>query len=399
VPNASQHPNAASGREVWLGADTLTWPEGGGNFWPYANWALGLLSNGCRVIWLEKVEAGIDDDELRRLRAAIEEKLERYGLGGCLALYRDGESLPGTVGLEQAERADLLLNIAYDAHAGVLDRFPRKAMLDIDPGLTQLWATEGTCPIPEHDLYFTTGETVGRAGARFPDCGLAWEYTPPCVALDWWPVVPVLPEAPFTTVTNWGNPEWFVERGQVHNNNKRSGFQPYIDLPARVSEPLELALCMEADADLALAASEQDEVRLLEGLGWRVRHSYEVSTTPWDYQHYIQSSRGEFSGAKVSCRLLANAWVSDRTLCYLASGRPAVVEHTGPSGFLPDRAGLFRFRDVAEAADCLEEAARDWPRHSSMARELAERHFDARKVTARVLDRALGRSPSVEALG
>jgi hypothetical protein len=398
VSNASQHPNASFGREVWLGADTLTWPEGGGNFWPYANWALGLRANGCRVVWLEKVDADIGDDELVTLRGAVEQKLERYGLGGCLALYRDGESFPGTVPLDEAGRADLLLNIAYDAHTEVLDRFPRKAMLDIDPGLTQLWATEGTCPIPEHDVYFTIGETVGRPDARFPDCGLEWEYTPPCVALDWWPVVAAPAEAPFTTVTNWANPEWFVDRGQVHNNNKRSGFQPYIELPARTDVPLELALCMDADEELALTEAEQQEVRMLEGLGWRVRHSYEVSATPWDYQRYIQSSRGEFSGAKVACRVLANAWVSDRTLCYLASGRPAVVEHTGASAFLPDRAGLFRFRDVEEAAECLQEAARDWPRHSGLARELAEQHFDARVVSARVLERALGRSPSVEAL-
>jgi hypothetical protein len=305
------------------------------------------------------------------------------------------------VPLEEAERADLLLNIAYDAHAGVLDRFPRKAMLDIDPGLTQIWATDGTCPIPEHDLYFTIGETVGRPEAQFPDAGLEWVYTPPCVALDWWPVAPAPSrDAPFTTVTNWNNPEWFIEpAGRVHNNNKRSGFQPYIDLPASVDEPLELALCMAADDDLALAAPEQEEVRRLEALGWHVRHAYEVSATPGDYQRYIQSSRGEFSSAKMSWQFLMNAWVSDRTLCYLASARPAVVEFTGASRFLPDRAGLFRFSDVGEAADCLREAARDWPRHSRLARELAEEHFDARAVTARVLERALGRSTSVEAIG
>jgi hypothetical protein len=379
------------GPTVWLGADTLTWPEGGGNFWPYANWALGLLSNGCRVVWLERAGDDLGDEELWKLKGAIETKLARYGLEGCLALYRDGQSLEGTVGLDQATDADLLLNVAYDAHADVLHRFDRKAMIDIDPGLTQVWATEGTCPIPEHDTYFTIGETVGDA--RFPDCGLTWEYTPPCVALDWWPVTPVPAHAPFTTVTNWHNPEWFVEDGTVHNNNKRSGFQPYIELPVRVAEPLELALCLEADEHLRLAPSEQDEARALERLGWRVRHSYEVSSTPWDYQRYIQASRGEFSAAKASYRLLANAWLSDRTICYLASGRPAVVEYTGPSAFLPDRAGLLRFRDADEAAECLREAAADWARQSRLARALAEEHFDARVVTARVLARALGRSP------
>jgi hypothetical protein len=70
-----------------------------------------------------------------------------------------------------------------------------------------------------------------------------------------------------------------------------------------------------------------------------------------------------------------------------------VVEHTGPSAFLPDRSGLFRFRDADEAVECLQTVAADWPRQSRLARTLAEDHFDARVVTARVLERALGRSP------
>src|SRR5256885_12568838 len=93
-----------------------------------------------------------------------------------------------------------------------------------------------------------------------------------------------------------------------------------------------------------------------EGRGWRIRHSGEVAGTPEAYQAYIQKSRGEFSCAKRSCRKFQNAWVSDRTLCYLASGKPAVVQHTGPSSFLPDGEGLFRFstpKDAARAFDAI----------------------------------------------
>ena len=85
---------------------------------------------------------------------------------------------------------------------------------------------------------------------------------------------------------------------------------------------------------------------------------------------------------------LANAWISDRTLCYLASGKPAVVQHTGKSRFLPDAAGLFRFRNLDEAAGALSAVESDYERHSRLARELAE-EFDARHVVARVLERAL----------
>ena len=140
--------------------------------------------------------------------------------------------------------------------------------------------------------------------------------------------------------------QWVEDAGGYYRNDKRSGFEPFLDLPRHTAQPLELALC--------LADDEGDDRRVLQERGWRVRHAYSVTSTPWDYQGYIQASQGEFSCVKPSCVRLANAWVSDRTLCYLASGKPAVVQHTGPSRFLPDAEGLFRFRDVGEAARCLE---------------------------------------------
>ena len=94
---------------------------------------------------------------------------------------------------------------------------------------------------------------------------------------------------------------------------------------------------------------DQDERAELQQRGRRVRDAQEVIAAPWSYQSYVQNSRGEFSCVKPSCTRLQNAWISDRTLCYLASGKPAVVQHTGESRFLPDAAGLFRFRDLDEA--------------------------------------------------
>src|SRR5262249_7457298 len=149
-------------------------------------------------------------------------------------------------------------------------------------------------------------------------------------------------------------------------------------LPGRTAEPLELALCLLGDAE---------ERAVLERHGWRVREAAEVAGTPEAYRRYIQGARGEFSCAKPSYVRLATAWVSDRTLCYLASGKPAVVRPPGPSRFLPDAAGLFRFHDPEQAARCLETAAADYERQCRLARALAEEYFDARKVAGRVLAR------------
>ena len=93
--------------------------------------------------------------------------------------------------------ADLLPNLAYDIPPEVVGRFRRSALLDIDPGLTQLWMSKGLMNVARHDAYFTIGETVAQpSGARFPDVGLKWEYTPLCVALDWWPPCRVRGEKP-----------------------------------------------------------------------------------------------------------------------------------------------------------------------------------------------------------
>ena len=152
-------------------------------------------------------------------------------------------------------------------------------------------------------------------------------------------------------------------------------------MPRHTTQPLELAL--------DLADGDADARRLLEGRGWRVRHAREVARTPEMYRSYIQGSRGEWSAAKPSCLRFQNAWVSDRTLCYLASGKPSVVQDTGPSAFLPNGEGLFRFQTVAEAAAALEAVNADYERHCRAARELAETHFDARKVVERILANTL----------
>jgi hypothetical protein len=252
--------------------------------------------------------------------------------------------------------------------------------VDIDPGLTQIWMSENQLKVAPHDFFFTIGETVGKPGALFPDCGLRWHYVPPPVFLDAWPVAEAEPSAPFTTITNWWD-AWVKYGDESYSNEKRDGFLPFLDLPRRTSEPLELA------AYLGVADPKEEE--MLRHHGWRVRDPWTIAGTPGDYQTYIQKSRGEFSCAKPSCVRLQNAWISDRTLCYLASGKPAVVQHTGPSRFLPDAAGLFRFRDMDEAVRCLEMAVEDYDQHCKLARALAEEYFDANKSGQQVLERAL----------
>jgi len=379
-------------------ANTVAYPTGGGHLWVYLHWALGLKALGCRVIWLE----GIDVDEsdmspaARRRRrggpavecvAALKAYLAPYGLADALALYAiNGQPVPagisqGAMDLAAAAEADLLLNLWHSAPARVVGRFRRSAFIDTDPGLLQIWATTGAVDLAAHDVYFTIGETVGTPAARFPDCGLRWRHTPPPVFLPEWPAIPGARAAAYTTVAHWWGGS-FEFNGITFSNEKRVSFLEYQDLPRRTPVPLELAVCL---------AEFHDEYRqILEPKGWRLREAWDVSATPDAYRAYIQGSRGEFSCAKPAYVSLDTAWVSDRTLCYLASGKPAVVQHTGASRLLPDAEGLFRFRTMDEAVRALAAAEADYEHHGRAARALVEEHFDARRVVARVLEQALG---------
>src|SRR5262249_16316952 len=128
----------------------------------------------------------------------------------------------------------------------------------------------------------------------------------------------------FTTVSAWDASDWIVDGKESYENTKRVAFLEFADMPRMTRQPLELALFLRQERDF-------EERHDLESRGWRIRSSREVAATPETYQRYIQQSRGEFSCAKRSCMKFQNAWVSDRTVCYLASGKPVVVQDTGPS--------------------------------------------------------------------
>lgn len=365
---------------------TLAYPQGGGHYWVFLNWALGLQALGCRVTWLERVPPQMPAAELRARAADLERRIARYGLDEiALAGIGDRPRPPRCRGVDEAAaEADLLLNFDDMLPSPEVERFARTAFVDIDPGLRQLWLAARNTALARHNVYFTIGETVGTPAARFPDCGIKWRYTPPAVFLSEWPVSYADATAPYTTVAHWWHQAEKVN-GQTVDNNKWVSFMEYVDVPRAVPQRLELALGEGPAIPKARA--------FWGGHGWAVSDAWEVASTPWDYQRFIRRSRGEFSCAKATCMVLANAWISDRTLCYLASGKPAVVQHTGPSRLLPDAEGLLRFRNPEEAAARLRQAESDYEHHSRAARQLAVDHFDATKVAARVLERALNAGP------
>ena len=335
----------------------LEFPTASGHFWVYMQYAQGLRSLGCDVWWLEGETEDSEALETLRLR------LERYGLPERLLL----EGRPETQDVLNA--ADLLLNFNYGLEASAR----MKALVDIDPGLLQFWIKRRQLDVLPHDVYFTTGERIGEP----------WIHIHPPVSLELWPFAYDRDAQAFTTVSSWWGDEWVAEGdGRYYENNKRVSYLELAELPTKVDQTLELAL-MLGDGD-------KEDRRILDRFGWRVRHSPSVTSTPEHYRAYIQGSRGEFSCVKPSCLRFLNSWISDRSICYLASGKPVVVQDTGPSDYVPLGRGLLRFTTLAEASEALAAVDADYEGHCLAARELAETYFDARQTAQRILDVALG---------
>jgi hypothetical protein len=381
-------------------------PDGGGHFWVYMQYAQALRRLGCDVYWLEQFRPVRDPEQEAHLLSSFLDKMKRFGLEGKTLLYtrdgqgkgHDGKTEPGSlrfIGYTWSEaqtvlrRADLLLNFHYAIDARLLACVRCSALVDIDPGLLQVWMSTGELAVAAHDRYLTTGETVGTPAARFSDCGLPWIHIRPAICLDLWPFADNPLSEAFTTVSTWLTTDFLkvMENGKMvlRENTKRISFLRFLELPRHTRQPLELALYLTGK-------DSEDRARLAHH-GWRVRDSREVTSSPEAYRSYVQRSRGELSCAKPSCVEFQGAWISDRTLCYLASGKPAVVQHTGPSAYLPNGEGLFRFTTLAEAIGALDAVNADYGRHCRAARGIAEAYFDGEQIVARILNETLGSEP------
>ena len=367
-------------------------PRAGGHFWVYAQYADALRRLGCDVWWLEQLSPRADLAGDRSGATLLADRLRALGLGDRLILYRwptdaeEGAGRPTYLGVpehraEQVLRdSDLLLNFHYALPARMLARFRRTALVDIDPGLLQLWWANGQVKVHPHDAYFSIGEHLGAVPE---DAAARWVHTPPAVSLDLWPYTHDPACNRFTTVTSWESLTYVLMDGTLFDSNKRLSYLAYRDLPRRTGRRLEIAT--------VFGEGEDGYRQTMEGHGWAIRDAHEVAGSPQAYQGYLQASRGEFSCAKPAYVLLRNAWLSDRTACYLASGKPAVVQDTGPSSYLPDGLGLVRFSTPEEAAAALADVDAHYAQHCRAAREIAETYLSATDVVARLLDRAVAR--------
>jgi hypothetical protein len=280
-----------------------------------------------------------------------------------------------------AGEAELILNVnGFVDDPGLMSRTGLRAYLDIDPGFGQMWrALDLDDMFAGHDAYVTIGEQIGQPDCTIPTGGLEWITTPQPVVLTEWEAQPAAtPDRGFTSVASWRGPFAPIEYEGVTYGLRVHEFRRFAELPRRSGEQFEVALDIH-EADTA-------DIEMLAENGWRLVDPAEAAGDPWAYREYVQGSRAELMVAKGMYVKSRSGWMSDRSICYLASGRPVVAQETGFSQLYPAGSGLLAFDDLDGAVACVEQVAGDHERHSRAAREIAEEHFDSDRVLRRLLN-------------
>jgi hypothetical protein len=383
----------------------------GGVFWDYIQYVLGLHRLGHDVLYIEDTGRWCYDPTSQTF---VEDGARNAGIlaGGLRALdpalsdrwfFRDGAG--STFGqswadvVEFCRTADLFVHIS--ASCWMRDEYfaaARVAFIDSDPMYTQASVPaylDGSIDdeararvdmLRSHDVFFTFAENTGAPDCRVPKGLFNWIPTRQPVVLDCFRDAAVAIEARrrvLTTVASW---EPSLDAGPVVDGvaytGKSAELLRFIELPARSSLPVEIALSGPAPRDR------------LRAHGWHLVDAAAVSGDPWAYRDYLATSFGEFSVAKNAYVASRSGWFSCRTACYLALGVPAIVQDTGFGAVIPTGEGVLSFATLDEAADAIAAVAGDPHRHSRAARAIAEAHFDSDAVLTTLIENALSDKPT-----
>jgi len=359
----------------------------GGVTWCSLMYLLGLRALGHDVLYIEDTGECIYDPE-QNTRSEdpsygtryIHDALAPFDLGDRWSFVNFDGSYHG-VTREQVQAfcadAELFINLSGGSWfwRDEYVKIPRKVFIDSDPVFTQLAIAKGEGWYVDFfrgfDRLFTFGANIGTPASDVPDGGLTWHKTWQPVVIDQWRTDTPPAHDAFTTVMTWK-----IESFADVDGNKDKEFIKVLNLPSRVPTRFTLAV--------------NGPQALLQQHGWDTVDAMGVSRSLWDYRQFIQDSKGEFGVAKNAYVAHRSGWFSDRTECYLAAGRPAIVQDTGWSAHLPTGTGLLPFSTPEEAIDALQRVSADWVTHSRRASEIAREHFDASVILRRLIEVACG---------
>jgi len=319
--------------------------------------------------------------------AYFEEVMERFGLAESFASTGDDGSMrlgvPKREMIAKVKESTLILNImGFLKDETILGSAPRRVFLDIDPGYPQMWKELGLHDaFVGHDDFVTVGANLGRGICEVPTSGVRWIPTRPPVVLEHWTPESDGGAGPFTSVGTWRGAYGPIEyRGRTYGARVHE-FRQFADVPRRAGGRFEFALDIHPQ--------DIRDIELLRAGGWSLTDPRQVAGDPWAYRDFVRTSAAEFMVAKGMYVKSRSGWFSDRSACYLASGRPVVAQDTGLKDLYPTGKGLVLFKTPDEAVAAVEEIRSDYDGHSRAARRLAEEFFDSDMVLAELLS-ALG---------
>jgi hypothetical protein len=371
----------------------------GGLVWHHLQYVMGLARLGHDVYFLEDSDDYPSCYDPRRqttdqrpdygLRFAAQ-TFERFGLAERWAYYDAHTSRwlgpCGAHAVRICREADLLLDLSgVNPMRPWLRGIARRVLVDTDPVFTQIRHLSDPAAREEaaqHTAFFSFGENVRNPAGRIPDDGFEWRPTRQPVVLDAWPATQPPRDGRFTTVMQWDSyppRRW----AGVDYGMKSASFGPFMQLPMETAQPLELAVGSDSAPRAALREA-----------GWGLRDPLEITRDAQTYQRYIQQSRAEFSVAKHGYVVAFSGWFSERSACYLASGRPVLVEETGFSEWMQTGSGVIAFGTLEQAKAGIDAINSSYAQHCEAARELARAYFDAPQVLTALLDGVFAATPS-----
>jgi hypothetical protein len=366
-----------------------SWPDFGGATWVPMQYLLGLSRLGVEAIWVDHlgpVDPIHDAHSLDYLIEHFGATARTFGFADGWSVVHEGSrdhfGIPGKDVEAFAAEADLLVGLSGKGlpDGSPLLRIPTRAYVDLDPGFTQIWAHVVDMRLAQYNVFFTVGLNVGTPDFPISTQGIRWRSMLPPVVLDLWPANIDPSCQRFSTIGDyWGHQ--FVNFNGQYYGSKREEFLRFVGVPSAAGQPIEAAL--------TLAPTDHEEVGLLTANRWVLLDPYLYAGDPQAYREFIRYSRAEFSVAKNGYVRSCSGWVSDRSACYLASGKPVLVQSTGIEPHLPTGMGLLTFRTPDEAVAGIRAINADYLAHARTARELAERWFDSDRVLRGFLERAL----------
>jgi hypothetical protein len=363
--------------------------------WQAMHYLVGLERLGYEVWYVE--DGGANPYDPRANSVVMEcdynvgllaQAMERHGLAGRWAYWDAINDVFHGLSRQRVRalyaEADGLINLCGSTRLRAEHMAcPVRILVDTDPVYEQIkYANADPAArayVDAHTHFFTYGENLGAADCPVPLSGVPWQPTRPPVEPSLWPDPEGAPPA-FTTIATWENKGKNIEfGGATYLWSKHVNFMRFLGLPRHRPE---------TRFQIAVTPPDVAARDAIEGGGWEIRDPLPVSAGMAPYRDFIAGSRGEFTVAKDIYVRPNSGWFSDRSVCYLAAGRPVVTMRTGFAKFHPVGRGLFDYATVEEALAALDAIAADYPRHSRAARALAEEHFAGRHVLGALMQAA-----------